>query len=270
MSKRFQNYLSSNGILHQVSCPSTLEQNVCAERKHRHMVEIGPTLFFNAQMPPSYQVEAFLTATYLINRMPSKGLHLVLPWEKLIQCAPDYSTLGVFGCVAILCLDPILKPSLTPVPSNTSFYITTLTTKATCVLIGPLVGCFTLDVVFDETMFSFGFFESSSPNSPHLNLMRCFSQVPFPLGSDLGLNYPHLFLNLLLLLFLPPLYFHLYLTAFPSFLLSCPFLLLLIVPNLLLCIHFCNLYPLLCILSLLLLQVLSVLLLQVLNVLCLL
>lgn len=51
MSSIFQSFLRTNGIIHQVSCPYTPEQNGCAERKHRHLVEIGLTLLFNAGMP---------------------------------------------------------------------------------------------------------------------------------------------------------------------------------------------------------------------------
>lgn len=54
MSSSFKSSLSNNDIIHQVFCPFTLEQNGCAERKHRHIVEIGVTLLFNAHMPLNY------------------------------------------------------------------------------------------------------------------------------------------------------------------------------------------------------------------------
>jgi histone deacetylase 1/2 len=48
------------------------QQNGPAERKHRHIVEVGLSLLAYASMPLKYWDEAFLTAVYLINRLPSK------------------------------------------------------------------------------------------------------------------------------------------------------------------------------------------------------
>jgi hypothetical protein len=39
------------GIEHHVSCPHAHQQNGYAERKHRHIVEVGLTLLTPASMP---------------------------------------------------------------------------------------------------------------------------------------------------------------------------------------------------------------------------
>jgi histone deacetylase 1/2 len=39
------------GILHRVSCPHTHQQNGSAERKHRHIVEVGLARLAHASMP---------------------------------------------------------------------------------------------------------------------------------------------------------------------------------------------------------------------------
>ena len=49
----FQNHLSKCGILQQVLCPGTPEQNGVAERKHRHIIEMGLTMLFHAKLPLS-------------------------------------------------------------------------------------------------------------------------------------------------------------------------------------------------------------------------
>jgi hypothetical protein len=64
-------HLDKNGILKHVSCPGTPEQNSIAEQKHRHIVETGLTMLFHAQLPKNLWVDAFMTAVYLINRLPS-------------------------------------------------------------------------------------------------------------------------------------------------------------------------------------------------------
>jgi hypothetical protein len=40
----FLKLFASNGIMHRISCPHTLEQNGLAERKHRHIINIIRTL----------------------------------------------------------------------------------------------------------------------------------------------------------------------------------------------------------------------------------
>lgn len=42
MSDRMKTYLQENGILHQISCPST-QQNGKAERQNRKIVEVSPS-----------------------------------------------------------------------------------------------------------------------------------------------------------------------------------------------------------------------------------
>jgi hypothetical protein len=39
------------GITHHASCPHARQQNGSAERKHRHIVEVGLALLANASMP---------------------------------------------------------------------------------------------------------------------------------------------------------------------------------------------------------------------------
>ena len=51
LSEQFHNFLNDQGITHQLSCPHTPEQNGCAERKHRHVVEMGRTLLTQSGLP---------------------------------------------------------------------------------------------------------------------------------------------------------------------------------------------------------------------------
>jgi hypothetical protein len=49
--ERLNSHFRSVGISHQVSCPHTHQQNGAAERKHRHIVEMGLALLAHACMP---------------------------------------------------------------------------------------------------------------------------------------------------------------------------------------------------------------------------
>jgi hypothetical protein len=67
----------------RVSCPHTHQQNGSAERKHRHIVEIGLTLLAHAAMPLKFWDEAFTTATYLINRLPTRVIDNLSSLQRL-------------------------------------------------------------------------------------------------------------------------------------------------------------------------------------------
>uniref|UniRef100_A0A2N9FA52 Uncharacterized protein n=1 Tax=Fagus sylvatica TaxID=28930 RepID=A0A2N9FA52_FAGSY len=71
----------------------TPEQNGVAERKHRHIVETGLTMLFHARLPKNLWIEAFMTAVYLINRLPSSTIAMATPFFKLHGVNPDYNSL---------------------------------------------------------------------------------------------------------------------------------------------------------------------------------
>ena len=88
------------------ACPHAHQQNGSAERKHRHIVEVGLSLLAHASTPLKYWDEPFITATYLINRLPSKVIGNSTPLELLYHQKPDYNSLKTFGCACY----PNLRP----------------------------------------------------------------------------------------------------------------------------------------------------------------
>jgi hypothetical protein len=170
-------YFENCGIIHRVSCPHTHQQNGAIERKHRHLVETGLALLSHASVPLRFWEDAFQTACYLINRLPTPLINNMSPFEKLFHTNPDYSFLKTFGCAC--------WPNLRPYNSNK------LQPRSTsCVFLGysPLhkgYKCFHIssgrmyisrDVVFLESQCPF----QNSPISP--------SDSPSILGSPLGLQ----------------------------------------------------------------------------------
>ncbi|XP_060190856.1 uncharacterized protein LOC132620179 [Lycium barbarum] len=91
-------FLKEKGIFHQRSCTATPQQNRVVERKHRHLLELARGLFFQSKVPISYWGECILTATHLINRMPSKVLKGKSPYQMLFGRKPCYTSLESFGC----------------------------------------------------------------------------------------------------------------------------------------------------------------------------
>ncbi|KAL1218709.1 Retrovirus-related Pol polyprotein from transposon RE1 [Cardamine amara subsp. amara] len=105
-STRFQNHLQHHGIRHLISCPSTPQQNGIAERKHRHLTELGLSMLFQSKTPLKFWVEAFYSANFISNLLPSAALKQRSPHEALLKHKPDYSFLRVFGSACYPCLRP--------------------------------------------------------------------------------------------------------------------------------------------------------------------
>ncbi|KAL0408877.1 UNVERIFIED_CONTAM: Retrovirus-related Pol polyprotein from transposon TNT 1-94 [Sesamum radiatum] len=85
------------GIIHQTSCIYSPHQNGRIERKHRHLLNVARALLFHASLPTKFWGDAILTATYLINRTPTKILNWATPYEKLHGYPPTYDHLRTFG-----------------------------------------------------------------------------------------------------------------------------------------------------------------------------
>jgi len=49
-------------------------------------------------MPLKFWDEAFLTAVFLINQLPSKVINNETPFARLLGQDPDYTLLRTFGC----------------------------------------------------------------------------------------------------------------------------------------------------------------------------
>ena len=98
-SKIFLNHLQEHGIQQYISCPYTPQQNGLAERKHRHLTELGLSMLFQGKVPQRHWVEAFYTANFLSNLLPHTAVaDAKSPYELLYKTKPDYQALRTFGC----------------------------------------------------------------------------------------------------------------------------------------------------------------------------
>jgi hypothetical protein len=101
-SLRFKHHLSTYGIEQRFSCPYTPVQNGKVERKHRHITKTGLTLLFHPHTPLTLWVEAFSTAMYIINCLPTLVLQNASPYEVLYGNSPSYSQFRTFGHLKLL------------------------------------------------------------------------------------------------------------------------------------------------------------------------
>ena len=112
-------FLEKKGIFHQSTCRDTPQQNGIAERKNKHLLEVARAIMFYMHVPKYLWGEAILTASYLINRMPTKVLTYKTPFDCLKTFFPDtrlFSDLPakVFGCTAYVHVPSQFRSKLDP------------------------------------------------------------------------------------------------------------------------------------------------------------
>ncbi|CAN1779045.1 Retrovirus-related Pol polyprotein from transposon RE1 [Linum perenne] len=92
-------YFNDHGIIHQMSCVQTPEQNARVERKHQHILNVARSLRFQSGLSLDHWSDCVLHAVYLINRIPTPILQNHSPYEKLFKAVPNLRNLKVFGCL---------------------------------------------------------------------------------------------------------------------------------------------------------------------------
>jgi histone deacetylase 1/2 len=184
--EKLNSFFTKIGISHHVSCPHAHQQNGSAERKHRHIVEVGLAILASACMPLKFWDEAFVTAVFLINRTPSKVIHFSTPFERLYNQQPDYSSLRVFGCACWPNLRPYSSRKLEFRSKRCVFLgYSNLHKGYKCLDITTGLVYISRDVVFDEEIFPFK--DLYILMLEHGFALR-FSCYPLPYATILGMN----------------------------------------------------------------------------------
>lgn len=139
-------------------------------------------------MPIRFWDEAFKTACFLINRMPSKTINMETPLERLFHEKPDYSFLKTFGSACWPCLRPYNNRKLQFRSKRCVFLgYSTLHKGYKCLHISSGRVYISRDVVFNEDIFPyFDIMPPTTPASLHDQLL--LSPTSFPYSSYPSVN----------------------------------------------------------------------------------
>ena len=106
--------MHSYGTDHQLTCPSTSQQNGRAKRKLRHILDTVRALPLSAKVSAPFWGKAALHAIHVISRIPSPIIQNQTPYEHLLWSPPDYQYLRSFGSVCFVILQPHKHNKLEP------------------------------------------------------------------------------------------------------------------------------------------------------------
>jgi len=98
-SSEFRRYCEDTGIVQEITPPYTPEHNGTAERKNRTVLNMVRCMLKSKSLPKYLWGEAAVTATYILNRTPTKRLKAITPEEAWSNEKPSVSHLKVFGSV---------------------------------------------------------------------------------------------------------------------------------------------------------------------------
>ncbi|GKB16126.1 cysteine-rich receptor-like protein kinase 8 [Tanacetum coccineum] len=180
LNESLSTFFQTKGIINQTSCPYTPQQNARVERKHRQLLEMVRSLFFQAKFPLHLWGYCILTSTYLINRLPSKVLNNKSPYECLYIKAPDLTHLRIIGCQALVYTPTTDKfaPKAIPTvhigypPHQKGYLLYNPITEKTIT---------SRNVTFNETIFPFHTDPSPTPNTdPTTSPLQYSLEPQFP------------------------------------------------------------------------------------------
>lgn len=101
-SNEFDKYCEKAGITRHYTAPYTPQQNGVVERRNRTVVEMAMSCLKEMKLPSLLWGEAVRHAVYLLNRLPTRALSGITPYEAWSDKKPHIGHIRVFGCIAYM------------------------------------------------------------------------------------------------------------------------------------------------------------------------
>jgi hypothetical protein len=111
LSHGFSSHLKSCGIVPQLTPPGTPQRNGVSERRNRTLLDMVRSMMSQSNLPLSFWGYALETATFTLNRVPSKSV-VKTPYEMWTGKTPSLSFMKIWGCE--VCVKKHQPDKLTP------------------------------------------------------------------------------------------------------------------------------------------------------------
>ncbi|CAI5484510.1 unnamed protein product [Closterium sp. Yama58-4] len=100
LGKQFTDFVDGKGIVHDLTCPYTPQQNGMAEREMRTVVESVRTMLLHMGMQHHWWHLALRQAVWIRNCLERSATPGTTPYQLLTGTKPDLSLARVWGCMA--------------------------------------------------------------------------------------------------------------------------------------------------------------------------
>jgi hypothetical protein len=97
LSHEFSSHLKSCGIVPQLTPAGTPQRNGVSEGRNRTLLDMVRSMMSQSDLPLSFWGYALETATFTLNRVPSKSV-VKTPYEMWTGKTPNLSFLKIWGC----------------------------------------------------------------------------------------------------------------------------------------------------------------------------
>ena len=188
LSEEFINYCSIHGIQRELTQAHIPQQNGVSEQRNRTILERARCMSHDCQLPIYLWTKAIATATYLINRSPTRANHGETPEARFTGMKPDISNLRIFGCLAYVHVPRENRNKLDSKTQKCLFLGFDKETKAYCLYDhSRRKVIIRRDVVFEENKVGYKYLACSDPtdNTLHipisdlqLNSVRAEPEIP--------------------------------------------------------------------------------------------
>ena len=112
VSNEFLNFCKAHCLQNKFTTWYTPQHNGIVERNNRTIMEMAHNMLAAKHLPNEYWGEAITTATYIMNRCPTKSVKNKVPQEAQMGMNHSVSHLKFFGCVAYAHMPDELRKKL--------------------------------------------------------------------------------------------------------------------------------------------------------------